>query len=191
MSRPNGEFNIYPLGHPITWMEPVETTRRNRLKMLAEQHGGMANLCEKLGFSRKETSGLSRIANANIRHERGGEIYVMGSPMARRIEVKLALEPGWMDTPPAFEELDPDPRIANLLAIARSLKEHNRNDELEHLVRSAIRLLNRRPSDRTASNQPEYHDAMKHHATLPGHPDRDPERRDRQPTPQDRPPPKG
>lgn len=91
-------------------------------------------MCENLGLSRKETSGLSRIANANVRHDRGGETYVMGSPMARRIESKLNLEPGWMDTPLTFEELDPDPRIANLLSIARTLKATNRNDELEHLV---------------------------------------------------------
>ena len=67
-------------------MQPVEDTRRERLKRLVQQEGGLANLCAKLSLSRKETSGLSRILNANIRHERGGVPYVMGSQMARDID---------------------------------------------------------------------------------------------------------
>lgn len=77
---------------------------------------------------------MSRIANANVRHDRNGELYVMGSPMARKIESKLGLDEGWMDTPPTYEELDPDPRVARLLAVAKTLREQNRNDELEQFV---------------------------------------------------------
>lgn len=93
-------------------MQPVEDTRRERLKRLAEKEGGLANLCARLGLSRKETSGLSRILNANIRHEREGAPYVMGSQMARNLEDKLGLPSGLMDTPLTYAEIhnDEDPR---------------------------------------------------------------------------------
>lgn len=84
-------------------MVTVEETRRSKLQLLVKQYG-MADLCEKLGYARNETAGLTRIANGNIRHERG-TMYVMGSPMAREIESKLDLPRGWMDTPISFSEL--------------------------------------------------------------------------------------
>lgn len=72
----------------------------------------MASLCEKLGYARNETATLTRILNANIRHDRDGKPYNMGSPMARQIEEKLSLDLGWMDTPPSYAELhgEEDPR---------------------------------------------------------------------------------
>lgn len=80
----------------------------------------MANLCEKLGFARNETATLTRILNGNVRHERGGTPYNMGSPMARSIEAKLNLEHGWMDTPPSLSEQyghsEPLDKMAALLA---------------------------------------------------------------------------
>ncbi len=73
----------------------------------------MASLCEMLGYARTETATLTRILNANIRHDRDGKPYNMGSPMARQIEEKLSLELGWMDTPPSYAELHgmDDPRV--------------------------------------------------------------------------------
>lgn len=73
--------------------------------MLIDRHGGLANLCEAIGLERTATAGLARIANANVRHERGGQVYNMGSPQARDIEAKLGLPVGWMDTPPTYAEL--------------------------------------------------------------------------------------
>lgn len=104
-------------------MQPVEDTRRERLRKLAQQENGLANLCVKLSLSRKETSGLSRILNANVRHERGGKPYVMGSQMARDIETKLGLPEGWMDTPLTYAEMhdnEADPR-ARVLSIMESM----------------------------------------------------------------------
>lgn len=112
LSSPVGEFSFSPAGSPIKVMEAVEETRRTRLQMLVKKHGSMATLCELLGYARNETATLTRIANANIRHDRGGELYNMGSPMARKIEEKLSLGLGWMDTPPSYAELhgEEDPR---------------------------------------------------------------------------------
>lgn len=117
LSRPLGEFFIYPLGDPIKTMSPVEDVRRSRLQMLVKKHGSMANLCQLLGYARTETATLTRIMNANIRHDREGKPYNMGSPMARQIEQKLSLATGWMDTPPSYAELhgEDDPRTKVML----------------------------------------------------------------------------
>lgn len=96
-ARPNGEFSFSPLDSAIAWMRTVEEIRRANLQVLVDQQSGMANLCEKLGYARNETATLTRILNANVRHDRGGKPYNMGSPMAREMEEKLLLEVGWMD----------------------------------------------------------------------------------------------
>ena len=85
--------------------------------MLVKKLGSMASLCEQLGYARTETAGLTRILNANVRHDRGGQIYRMGSPTARHIEEKLSLDVGWMDTPPTYAELheEQDPRTKVML----------------------------------------------------------------------------
>lgn len=112
LSSPKGEFYFSPLGCLISPMQIVEETRRVRLRMLVKRHSSMASLCEHLGYARTETATLTRILNANIRHDRGGKPYNMGSPMAREIEEKLSLGHGWMDTPPSYAELqgEEDPR---------------------------------------------------------------------------------
>lgn len=105
-------------------MKTVEETRRERLQMLVDEHGGdrdgMANLCEALGYARNNTAGLTRILNANVRHEREGETYEMGSKKAREIEKKLNKPAGWMDTPPTYAELqgkdDPIAKAVDLMA---------------------------------------------------------------------------
>lgn len=122
LSSPHGEFNFPPWSVVIQPMATVEETRRLRLKMLVEKHGRMADLCEALGYSRKETAGLTRIVNANLRHDRDGEPYVMGSPKAREIEFSLKLEPGWMDTPPSYAEQhgEADP-MAQAMAVLKHM----------------------------------------------------------------------
>lgn len=105
-------------------MKTVEETRRERLKILVDRHGGekdgMANLCQELGYARNNTAGLTRILNANVRHERDGEPYEMGSKKAREIEEKLSLPAGWMDTPLTYSELngqdDPISKAVELMA---------------------------------------------------------------------------
>ncbi len=112
-------------------MNTVEETRRLRLASLVEQHGGMANLCEKLGYARNETAALTRIVNGNVRHERGGKPYNMGSPMARDIEAKLGLEKGWMDTPASFAEMHPDGSIAHVMHVMESMPEWKRDQAMK------------------------------------------------------------
>ena len=120
-SSPPGEFLFCSPGCSIHAMQTVEETRRERLLLLIKKEGSLSDLLEKLGLARTENSRLSRIANANIRHDRGGKPYVMGSPMAREIETKLGLETGWMDTPPcpteAYGVSQPLERMAALFAV--------------------------------------------------------------------------
>lgn len=119
-------------------MKTVEETRRVRLQMLVNQHGGdrdgMANLCEALGMARNNTAGLTRILNANIRHEREGEPYEMGSKKAREIETKLNLPAGWMDTPPTYAEMhgDTDP-ISKALMVMEAMDDSQRYQALRLL----------------------------------------------------------
>ena len=117
LSSPIGEFYFSPAGDSIFLMNAVEETRRIRLRMLVKKHASMASLCELLGYARNETATLTRILNANVRHDRDGELYNMGSPMARKIEEKLSLDVGWMDTPPSYAELhgEDDPRTKVML----------------------------------------------------------------------------
>lgn len=101
----------------------VHETRRARLEMLVQQHGGkLAELNEALGLPRNATK-LARIRNANARLERG-TVYVMGDREARDIEEKLGLERGWMDTPPSYAEMhgEDDPR-AKVMALMESLPQ--------------------------------------------------------------------
>lgn len=103
----------------------MEETRRARLQMLVDRHGGdkdgMANLCEALGLARNNTAGLTRILNANVRHERNADVYEMGSKKAREIEQKLHLPVGWMDTPPTMLEQygpsEPLEKVAALMSV--------------------------------------------------------------------------
>ncbi len=75
-------------------MKTIEEIRKDNLLLLITKHGGIAALCRLLDMSE---SSIGRIVNGNLRHDRGGKPYQMGSPTARTIEEKLDLEAGWLD----------------------------------------------------------------------------------------------
>ncbi len=102
-------------------MDTIDQIRRKRLVMLAEKYGGVASLSHRLGYARTETTRLSRILNANLRHERGGKPYLMGSAMAREIEEKLGLEEGWMDNAPSPFNLRGDGRLHQAIVMMQAL----------------------------------------------------------------------
>lgn len=148
MSSPGGEFHFSPGSFPIPPMKTVEETRRERLLALIEKEGSLANLLEKIGLARNENSRLSRIANANVRHERGGKPYVMGSPMAREIEEKLNLPTGWMDTPPSpietYGMTAPLERMAELFAVMEP--------EMQYKVVRMVAALNEQADGTNGAN---------------------------------------
>ena len=144
LSRPVGEFLFSPAGGKVRPMETIDETRRARLRLLGDKFGSMAELCQQLGYARTETASLTRILNANVRHDReGSPTYNMGDPIARFIETKLGIERGWMDSPVSYAELDP--MISDLIQVARQLREENRNDELAHLVRVGHTFVEQHP----------------------------------------------
>lgn len=66
--------------------------------MLIKQHGdSIAKLNEAIGLDRTDAT-LSQI-RTKAPHSKTGTPRSMGDPLARKIEEKLGLERGWMDTP--------------------------------------------------------------------------------------------
>lgn len=116
---PFGPFIFYPSGTKLAYMQTVYETRRQRLDLLIKQHGSIADLNERLGWSRTD-SRISRVKNANARTGRDGKVFQMGDAMAREIEATLGLPEGWMDTPPTLAEQfghsEPLDKLAALLA---------------------------------------------------------------------------
>lgn len=111
MSIASVEFAEIATGYLISGMQTISETRLARLAMLVKSHGdSLAQLNEALGLSRTDAT-LSQI-RTQAPHSKTGKPRVMGDELARKIEEKLALEHGWMDTPPTYAELhgENDPR---------------------------------------------------------------------------------
>ena len=78
--------------------------------MLIDEHGGLAQLNDKLERTRTDAT-LSQIKSQSPHHTTG-KPRVMGDDIARAIEEKLCLSEGWMDTPPSYAELHGTPDLA-------------------------------------------------------------------------------
>ena len=92
-------------------MQTVAETRLQRLALLVKRYGdSLAQLNVALGLDRTDAT-LSQI-RTQAPHSKTGKPRSMGDPLARKIEEKLGLERGWMDTPPTHAELHgaPDQR---------------------------------------------------------------------------------
>lgn len=133
-----GEFIFSQWAGLICSMKTIEKTRREKLQMLVQRCGGTANLCERLGYSRAETSKLTRIANGNIRHDRGGKPYELGSATARHIEDALFLERGWMDTPTTLAEQYGEHDSRAMVAEAMDKLPHEYHATVLRLVNALI-----------------------------------------------------
>lgn len=116
MSIAKVQFANLANGHVIEAMQTISETRLTRLAMLVKQHGGsLAALNEAIGLDRTDAT-LSQI-RTKAPHSRTGKPRVMGDDLARKIEEKLSLGLGWMDTPPSYAELhgEEDPRTKVML----------------------------------------------------------------------------
>lgn len=99
-------------------MQIVSETRLARLQMLVKQHGGsLAALNVAMGLDRTDAT-LSQI-RTKAPHSKTGKPRVMGDDLARKIEEKLSLGLGWMDTPLSYAEMhgqeDPRTKVMQLL----------------------------------------------------------------------------
>jgi hypothetical protein len=111
MSIAKAQLKKLATGHVIGVMQPVTETRLIRLQMLVKKHNGsLADLNEAIGLVRTDAT-LSQI-RTKAPHSKTGKPRVMGDDLARKIEERLSLEAGWMDTPPSYAELhgEKDPR---------------------------------------------------------------------------------
>ena len=118
MSIASVQFANLANGHVIAGMQTISETRLTRLAMLVKQHGGsLAALNEAIGLDRTDAT-LSQI-RTKAPHSKTGKPRVMGDDLARKIEEKLSLGLGWMDTPPSYAELhgeeDPRTKVFQLL----------------------------------------------------------------------------
>lgn len=116
MSIANVQFACLAYGDVMAAMQTISETRLIRLQMLVKKHGeSLANLNEALGLDRTDAT-LSQI-RTKAPHSKTGKPRVMGDELARKIEDKLLLGHGWMDTPPSYAELhgEEDPRTKVML----------------------------------------------------------------------------
>jgi hypothetical protein len=118
------QFHKLAIRHVIDRMQTILETRLARLAILVKRYdGSLAKLNEALGLDRTDST-LSQIRTGAV-HSKTGKTRGMGDNLARKIEEKLGLERGWMDTPPTYGELhgEQDPR-AKALAVFEALPEH-------------------------------------------------------------------
>ena len=108
-------------------MKTVSETRAERLEELIVLHGSIATLNERIGLDRTDST-LSQIRNASP-HNTTGMPRSMGDQMARRIEERLGLERGYMDTPITMPL--PDPRTAHLLHIWEAMSGPQRDTTMK------------------------------------------------------------
>ena len=133
MSIARVEFAELAGGYLIPVMQTISETRLARLTILVKRHGdSLAQLNEALGLSRTDAT-LSQI-RTQAPHSKTGKPRIMGDDLARKIEERLSLEHGWMDTPPTYAELhgENDPRVKAMM-----LMDALPTDQLD----TAVRLL--------------------------------------------------
>lgn len=104
-------------------MQTVFETRHQRLTMLVNQYGSIADLNRAIGRE-SNWARLYQIYNRSIRSDRGTP-FVMGDDTAREIEQKLSLQEGWMDTPPSYNEIHgrEDPKSKAMLLLEQMSPE--------------------------------------------------------------------
>lgn len=100
-------------------MQTIDEIRRDRLELLIREHGSIAALNELLGFERTDST-LSQI-RTQAKHSKTKRPRVMGDELARRIEERLHLERGWMDTSAELERRASDQRTVEILDMLNRL----------------------------------------------------------------------
>jgi hypothetical protein len=119
--------------YSIMDMQTVSETRRQRLAILVKRYGdSLAKLNEALGLDRTDAT-LSQI-RTSAPHSKTGKPRSMGDELARKIEAKLELAVGWMDTPPSFSEIYGEPDLQAQLHMV--MEDMSKNE-----LHMALRLL--------------------------------------------------
>lgn len=83
-------------------MKTVEETRHDRLLMLRDEFGSVAELAKKLN---KSYAQVSQWVNRSV-STRNGQPRSMNSETVRDVEIKTGKPRGWMDHPVSFDSLE-------------------------------------------------------------------------------------
>lgn len=123
-------------------MQTIDEIRRARLEALIQERGSIAALNEALGLDRTDST-LSQI-RTQARHSSTGKPRTMGDELARRIEERLQLPRGWMDTSLELERQAADPQAAAILAMLGQLPEWQR-ERVATIVRTFVEAASGAP----------------------------------------------
>lgn len=124
MSIALAQFSKIKFFAPIEAMQTVSETRRQRLAILVKEAGSsLAALNEKLGLDRTDAT-LSQI-RTSAKHSKTGKPRSMGDELARKIEERMNLPQGWMDTPPSHAYLhDGNDPMAKAVAVMEHMPDY-------------------------------------------------------------------
>lgn len=150
MSIALNQFQKIALGYSIGPMFTISETRIARLSILERQHGhSLANLNDALELSRTDST-LSQI-RTRAPHSKTGKPRAMGDDLARKIELKLGLPVGWMDTPPTLAEQfgqdDIQSKLGTLMARMPPSDLERAYAVLNALSQSALKPADAQPTD--------------------------------------------
>jgi hypothetical protein len=110
MSIATASFSFLRSAYVIGDVQTIAETRRQRLQMLIDEVGSLADLNDRLERPRTDAT-LTQIKNQSP-HHKTGKPRSMGDDIARDIETRLGKPEGWMDTPPTYSELHGTPDLA-------------------------------------------------------------------------------
>jgi len=108
-------------------MQTVDETRRTRLGILVSELGSQSALAAKIGKTPAQLNQWLRAAPDS----KSGKPRAMRSDIAREIESSTGKPHGWMDTPPNYEELHPNDRIAHAMRVMECMTPY----QLDQAVR--------------------------------------------------------
>jgi hypothetical protein len=114
MSIATASFSFLRSAYVIVDVQTIAETRRQRLQMLIEEFGSLADLNDRLDRPRTDAT-LTQIKNQSP-HHKTGKPRSMGDDIARDIETRLGKPEGWMDTPPTYAEMNGQPDPASMAA---------------------------------------------------------------------------
>lgn len=136
----------------IPSVQTVDETRRQRLQQLLEKYGSLAALNIALDLDRTDAT-LSQIKNRSP-HSRTGKPRSMGDDLARKIEARLGLPAGWMDTPPDLFSEWIDPQLRDALGVAMRAMDSDTQYRVVRMVDAMAAAVPPSPAPTPAAPHP-------------------------------------
>lgn len=132
MSIATASFSFLRSAYVIHGVQTIAETRRQRLQMLIDEFGSVAELNDRLERPRTDAT-LTQIKNQSP-HHKTGRPRAMGDDIARALETRLGKPEGWMDTPPTYAELHGTPDALSKMSELMSAMEPEMQYQAVRLV---------------------------------------------------------